>query len=234
MTDNDKPTNSGDSTREPKDFEVTEGTIEPKAETPGATDPEVVDWQERAAEPQRTRGTVSYQDESTTAREPTLAERRARRKALDDEREAQYAIEREAARKKKLRKRILIGSGVTVGVVAVVAVIYAAVTPDEVTAQCVANDDQVIQSDENLCDENYVRSQGGYSSGGFFFIPIGGGGYRQYGYNYGGSGVPGQRVSGGSSIAPSGNTNVKTASGKSVQRGGLGVNSSSGGKSGGS
>ncbi|MDQ3579344.1 MAG: hypothetical protein M3443_17480, partial [Actinomycetota bacterium] len=79
-------------------------------------------------------------------------------------------------------------------------------------------------------DPSYAASNGGYTSGGFIFI--GGSSYR---YNYGGTGAIGQRVSGGSYTAPSGNTSVKTQSGKSVQRGGLGVGSSgSGGKSGGS
>jgi hypothetical protein len=185
-------------------------------------------------EPEPRRGQVRYQDaETTTPREPTVGELRARRKALAQEHEREVTEREEAERKSTLRRRILIGGGVTVGVVALVAVWYAAATPDEVTAHCVG-DDQVIQSNENVCDENYVRSQGGYVSNGIFFLPlIGGGGFGQYHYNYGGAGVPGQRVTGGSIAAPSGNTTVKTNSGKTVQRGGFGV-SSGGSKSGGS
>lgn len=176
------------------------------------------------------RGAMRFQDaESTTPREPTVGEQRARRMALERQREEQIAVRDAAERKSKVRRRILIGSGVTVGVVAMVAVWYAAATPDEVTANCVADDD-VIQTEDN-CDEDYVRSHNGYHSGGFFFLPIGGGGYRQYHYNYGGTGAVGQKVSGGSTVAPSGST-VKTSSGKTIQRGGFGI--SGGGKSGGS
>jgi hypothetical protein len=116
-------------------------------------------------------------------------------------------------------------------VVALVAVWYAAATPDEVTAHCVGQSDSLSES-EDYCDENYVRSHGGYHSGGIFFLPIPGGGYNQYRYNYGGS-VAGGRVTGGSYTAPSGNTTVKSSSGRTVQRGGFGI-SSGGSKSGGS
>jgi hypothetical protein len=191
---------------------------------------------EATEEEQRPSGRIRFQDpETTKPREPTLGEQRARRKALEREAEQEEAdrLERyEGERKSRLRRRILIGSGVTVGVVALVAVWYSAATPNEVTANCVANDD-VLAADENVCDENYVTSHGGYHSGGIFFMPIPGGGYNQYHYNYGGSVGPGNRVSGGSTAAPSGNTTVKTKTGKTVQRGGFGI-SSGGSKSGGS
>ncbi|WP_436493123.1 hypothetical protein [Actinokineospora sp. HUAS TT18] len=175
------------------------------------------------------RGSISYQEPGkTTPREASLADKRAREVARRKEREAQEAAYAEAERKRKLRKRILIGAGVTVGVVAVVAVIYAASTPDEVTATCTDSNGVIV--DDDFCDESYATSHGGYHSGGFIYI--GGSSYR---YNYGGTGVKGQTVSGGSYVAPSDRTPVRTASGKSVQRGGLGVGgSSSGGKSGGS
>lgn len=199
MTDNDRP----------------KGPDEPT--TPGGGPP--------VGEPERRRGSMSFQDpHSTTPREPTLAERRSRELAVRRQREEELAAQEEAERKAKKRKRILIGGGVTVGVVAVVAVIYAASTPDEVTAHCVDQGGVVV--DEEYCDENYARGHGGYVSGGFIYI--GGTSYR---YNYGGSGVKGQAISGGSYVAPSADTPVKTASGKPVQRGGLGVG---GGKSGGS
>ncbi|WP_235926781.1 hypothetical protein [Actinokineospora pegani] len=172
------------------------------------------------------RGSVNFQDpSSTTPREPTLAEQRARREALRREREREVAEYEEAERKRNKRKRILIGAGVTVGVVAVVAVIYASATPDEeVTAQCVDSNGVIV--DDDYCDAN-SSSHNGYSSGGFIYI--GGSSYR---YNYGGSGTVGQRVTGGSYAAPSSGTSVKTQSGKTVQRGGLGVGGS--GKSSGS
>ncbi|HEV2781834.1 MAG TPA: hypothetical protein VGX25_20805 [Actinophytocola sp.] len=183
-------------------------------------------------QPEGRRGQIRFQDpETTKPRAPTLGEQRARKRAVEQERERELAEREEAERKSRLRRRILIGSGVTVGVVAVIAVWYAAATPDEVTARCVTSD-SALSPDENYCDENYVTSHGGYHSGGFFFIPIPGGGYNQYRYNYGGTVGPGNRVTGGSTVAPSGRTTVKTASGKTVQRGGFGI--SSGGKSGGS
>lgn len=126
---------------------------------------------------------------------------------------------------------MLIGSGVTVGVVAMVATWYVAATPDEVTANCVDNNG-VLAANESFCDESYARGQpGSYYSGGFWFIPLATGGFGQYQYNYGGNVGPGGRVTGGSTVAPSGRTTVKTSSGKTVQRGGFGI--SSGGSKGG-
>ena len=200
-----------------------------------AEDPDKPGTPEPEADEPAKRGRMSFQDpETTKPREPTLAEQRARRKATEDEaeRELAEAAERvEIERKAKTRRRVLIGSGVTVGVAALVAVWYQAASPSTVTANCVSNDD-VLASDENVCDENYVTSHGGYYSGGFFFLPIPGGGYNQYHYYYGGSVGPGGHLTGGSATAPSSRTTVKTSSGKTVQRGGFGI--SSGGKTGGS
>lgn len=206
MTDNDKPTDDG-SPEQPPPYQPPEAREVSEAR----------------------RGSVSYQEPGKTApRAPSLADQRAREVARRREREAAEAEYLETERKRKKRKRILIGAGVTVGVVAVVAVIYAAATPDPVTATCTDSNGVVVE--EDFCDENYARSHGGYHSGGFIFI--GGSSYR---YNYGGAGSPGQRVTGGTYVAPSGNTPVRTASGKSVSRGGLGVSGGSGGgKSGGS
>ncbi|MGW4396053.1 hypothetical protein ACWEHA_12245 [Amycolatopsis nivea] len=187
-------------------------------------------------------GSMRFQDANTQPRQPSVAEQRARKQAIaDQERERQAAVAaREAADAKAATKRkILIGSGVTVGLVGLVATFYTIAKPAEVTASCVSSDG-VIQ-DDRYCDESYATSHGGHYSGGFWFIPIpGGGGYTQYRYNYGGSGNIGQHVSGGSYTAPSGNTNVSTKSGTSVQRGGFGISGKSGssfggtGKSGGS
>ncbi|RSM66186.1 hypothetical protein DMH03_03405 [Amycolatopsis sp. WAC 01376] len=182
---------------------------------------------------------MRFQDDSTQARQPSLAEQRARQQALAEQ-ERQEVLAAEAARaaekKSSTKKKILIGTGVTVGLVGLVATFYTVAKPDEVTAVCAAKDTEIVQDDRN-CDENYVRSQGGYVSGGFFFLPIGGfgGPMQSYRYNYGGSGQIGQRVSGGSYTAPPG-ANVSTKSGKSVQRGGFGISGKSGssGKSGGS
>jgi hypothetical protein len=176
-------------------------------------------------------GSMRFQDPDTTKpREPTLAEQRARRKAMEEREEAEAArAEAEAAAAK--RRKVLIGSGVAVGLVGVVAAWYLVGTPQEVNAVC--TDDSGTVVDDNYCDDNYISSQhGSYnSSTGFWIIPWGGG-YRQYRYNYGGTGVVGSPVAGGSYTAPSSHATVKTKSGTTVQRGGFGISGS--GKSGGS
>jgi hypothetical protein len=180
---------------------------------------------------------MRFQDSNTQPREPSLAEQRARRQALADE-ERDEELARQADTKAATRRKILIGSGVTVGLVGLVATFYTVAKPEgDVTAVCTDKDGVVVQNDD-YCDDNYVTSHGGYHSGGFLFLPIPGGGYNSYRYNYGGSGVVGQRVAGGSYDPPSARTNVTTKSGKSVQRGGFGISGKSGsggsGKSGGS
>jgi len=186
------------------------------------------------------RGSMRFQDENTAPRQPSLGEQRARRQALIEEQEREEAEARNAEiaqRKASTKRKILVGSGVTVGLVGLVATYYTVAKPAEVTASC-TNQNGIVVADDNNCDEAYVTTHGGYSSGGFLFVPIfGGSGYNSYRYNYGGQGVVGSPVSGGSYTAPS-NANVTTKSGKSVQRGGFGISgkagSGSGGKSGGS
>jgi type II secretory pathway pseudopilin PulG len=188
------------------------------------------------------RGAMRFQDESTTPREPTLAEQRARRKAIVEEQEREEA-ERQALevaeRKSATKRKILIGSGVTVGLVGLVSAWYIAATPNEVNAVCTDASGKVV-GDDNYCDESYATSHGGYYNPGtgFMFIPIPGGGFNQYRYNYGGSGPVGSTVSGGSYTKPPSNAKVTTNSGKTVQRGGFGISgkssSGTGGKSGGS
>ncbi|MFB9930714.1 hypothetical protein ACFORO_22485 [Amycolatopsis halotolerans] len=194
-------------------------------------------------EEQKKPGSMRFQDASTQPRQPSVAEQRARKQAIaDQERERQEALAaREAADAKAATKRkILIGSGVTVGLVGLVATFYTIAKPAEVTASCVTSDG-VIQ-DDKYCSDDYVTANHGHYSGGFWIIPLSGGGFTQYRYNYGGTGNVGQHVAGGSYTAPSGNTNVSTKSGTSVQRGGFGISGKSGtsggtggtGKSGGS
>ena len=175
--------------------------------------------------PQDQRGQIRRQEPGRTKpRPPTLAEQRARAAAIEQQREQQLALEAEDARRRKLRKRLLIGGGAAVGVAGVVAIWYAVSSPDDVVAQCV-KDDVVVE--DQYCDENYARTHGGYTSGGFIYI--GGSSYR---YNYGAPSTPiGQKVSGGSYTMPKG-ANITTKSGTVVQRGGFGV--SGGSKSGGS
>lgn len=175
------------------------------------------------------RGSMRFQDSNTQPKQPSLAEQRARQQALVQE-ERDEELARQADAKSATRRKILIGSGVTVGLVGLVATFYSVAKTESVTAVC-TDANGIVQNDDN-CDESYVTSHGGYNSGGFLFLPIGGGGYNSYRYNYGGSGTVGQRVSGGSFDAPSSRTNVNTKSGKSVQRGGFGISGKSGGTGG--
>lgn len=165
------------------------------------------------------RGQIRHQEPGTTApRPPTLGEQRARQVA--QQRREQLQVQ-DQERQRKRRKRLLVGGGVTAGVVAAVAIWYAASQPDEVTAYCVADDDVVVE-DRN-CDESYVNTSGGYLTGGFFYI-----GGRQYHYHYGGVPTPlGQRVTGGSTVRPKGVT-ITTRSGTTIQRGGFGIRGTSG------
>lgn len=185
------------------------------------------------------RGRIREQDPSTTTpREPTLAEQRARREHERRERAQHDATVAAEERKRKNRKRVLIGGGVAVGVVALVAIAYAASQPDEVTGQCV-DQNNVVQPDE-VCQT--ARPSGGYYSGGTF-VPIflgGFGGGSQYHYNYGSQSPVGSVARGGSVAAPPSGTSVRgssgssvgTSSGGTVSRGGLGVGGSSSGTSG--
>jgi hypothetical protein len=170
---------------------------------------------------------MRFQDETTTPREPTLAERRAREQARRRAEEAERAAEEEAGRKKRVRKRVLIGSGVTVGLVAVVAIGYALAAPEEeVQAQCVDEESGVIVDDSNCVTP--AANPTYHGGGGGYFIFLGSGG-RQYRYNYGGSGALGQPVSGGTASAPKDGVTVRSSSGRVLSGG-----SSSGGTSAGS
>ena len=169
---------------------------------------------------------MRFQDETSRPREPTLAERKAREQAERRQREAAEQAEADAERSRTRRKRILIGAGVTVGLVAVIAIGYSIAQPDdEVSARCV--DDSGVVVDESNCVTPAASSSGYHSGGGFYPIFIGAGG-AQYHYNYGGSGSLGQPVSGGTTTVPRNSTRVTTPSGKSVS---VGSSDSSGGKS---
>ncbi|WP_298182210.1 hypothetical protein [Saccharomonospora sp.] len=182
-----------------------------------------------------TRGSMRFQDpETTTPREPTLAEKRARLRAEEEQRrreEEQRRAQQEAESKADTRRKVLAGGGVTVGLVGLVAAWYLVAAPEDVTAVCTTADGTVV--DDDYCDDDYVRSHGGYYSGGWLFLPSPGGGHDQYRYNYGGQGTVGQRVEGGTFTRPS-NAEIKTNSGKTIQRGGFGISGGSFGKSGGS
>ena len=200
-------------------------TAHDESDTPA--DPDL----ETAESTPRRRGGIRQQDENTTPREPTLAERRARERAERRRREEEEQRVADEAAGRKKRKRIFIGAGVTVGVVALIAVGYAVAQPDEeIQANCV--DDAGVVVDDSNCAvpaENTTATGGG----GFAFFPIFlGAGGRQYHYNYGGTGTIGQPVSGGTTTVPRDGTPVRTSSGSStVTRGGLGVSKSTSGSS---
>lgn len=168
--------------------------------------------------PQRKGQMRQQQPGVTQPRQPSLAESRARLHAQQQE-QARFQAEAAAwEKKRKRRKRLLIGGGVTAGVVGLVAIWYAAASPDNVRAQCTEND---VIVDDDYCDESYYSSRGGYHSNGFIYV--GGHSYRYY---YGSSGSVGQKVSGGSYTLPKG-ASVTTNSGKTIQRGGFGLTSKS-------
>ena len=125
-----------------------------------------------------------------------------------------------------------------VGVVALVAVVYAASSPDEVEAQCV-DPQGVVVPDENCGG----TQQGGYYNSSGVFVPIFIGGFgNQYHYNYGSSSPVGTVAQGGTTAPPPSGTSVRsgttgsslgsTSSSGTVSRGGLGVGGSSSGTSG--
>lgn len=194
---------------------------------------------------ERPHGTIRYQDPGfTTPREPTLAEQRAREQAERHREESAAAELAEAERKTQVRRRVMIGGGVTVGVVALVSAFYAAAAygadSDSMTATCTGQDGtRTVAEQDQLCDDNYVTSHGGHidQNSGMYFMPIilpggGFGGWNQYRYSYSprGSSIPspGQTVSTPDFTKPSSGTKVSTRSGSTIQRGGFGISSKSG------
>src|SRR6202008_4352592 len=86
-------------------------------------------------------GSMRFQDPGTTRpRPPTVAEARARDRAIRKQQEIEEArLAAEAKRQK--RNRRLVGGAAVVGVVGVVAGLgYWALSPSRVTAQCVRDD----------------------------------------------------------------------------------------------
>jgi len=97
-----------------------------------------------------------------------------------------------------------------VGVVAGMG--YWALSPRTVNAQCVQEDST---GGPIIVPDSYCTGHGGGTGG--LFIYSG----HQYRYYYGSTGTVGARPSGGTTIAPKGTT-IKTSSGTTIQRGGLG------------
>lgn len=187
-------------------------------------------------------GRIHYQDPGTaTPREPTMAERKARERAQRRQDDAERAEQAEAARKSNNRRKVMIGSGVTVGVVALVASFYSAATYSQEanasTQYCAGVDGQPVAEQEKFCDPKYVQENGGsYNPGTGMFImpflmPSGGIGQHTYrhGYTPGGAAPPsvGSPVSSPNFNKPT-DSNVKTKSGNTISRGGFGVGSKSG------
>jgi hypothetical protein len=211
--------------------------------TPQTDGPASAPWANAPAEQpaEAPRGRIRQQDGSTAPREPTLAEKRAREQKLRADREA---VRLKEARS-KTTKRVLIGAGATVGVVALIAAVYAGSGggSESVEARCV-DDQGVVVPDEN-CSGTQSQGQVSNGGGGFAFVPIFlGGGGRQYHYNYGGSGGVGQVATGGNVSPPPSGTTVRSGTSGStlgstsrsgtISRGGLGVGGGSSSSSGGS
>lgn len=192
-------------------------------------------------------GQMRYQDgDTTTPREPTLAEKKARERAYQRQQE-QEATELAAARKKTdTRRRVMVGSGVSVGVVALVASFYSGYTysmqKDAAQATCTAEHPETgetIAQPEEYCEDGYAQQHGHYNhSTGMMMMPIflGGGNYggsvpaSQYKHSYSPVGsstsAPGQKVNNPNFTKPSGQ--ITSQSGKTIQRGGFGIGSKSG------
>jgi hypothetical protein len=160
-----------------------------------------------------TSGSMRFQEPGTTRpRPPTVGETRAREKAERKRKELEQARV-EAELKRYQRKQRLKGGVAVVGVVGVVAALgYWALSPRTVNAQCVQED---ASGGPIIVPDSYCTGHGGGTGG--LFIYSG----HQYRYYYGSSGTVGARPAGGTTIAPKGTT-VKTSSGTTVQRGGLG------------
>ena len=92
-------------------------------------------------EPPR-RGSMRFQDEHTQARQPSLAEQRARQQAIAQQEQDEIAG-RAAAAKAATKRKLLIGSGVTVGLVGLVATFYSVAKTESVTAVCTDSNDVV-------------------------------------------------------------------------------------------
>ena len=159
-------------------------------------------------------GSMRFQDPATARpRPPTVGETRAREKAERERKEFERA-RFEANVKRYHRNQRLKGGAAVVGVVGVVAALgYWALSPRTVTAQCVQEN---AAGGPIIVPDSYCSGHGGGTGG--LFIYSG----NQYRYYYGSTGTIGARPSGGTTVAPKGDT-IKTSSGTTIQRGGLGT-----------
>ncbi|MFC9963706.1 hypothetical protein [Nocardia ignorata] len=178
--------------------------------------------------PQPRPGRVARQEPGRTQpRPPTVAEARAREKARKQAEQAERAAAEAAEAKRRTRKRVMIGGVAVVGVAALVGggyLAYRAVNaPEQVTASCVQidqNGQEVVVPDE-YCGDGKTNFRSDSSGGMGSLILLG---WPQYRYHYGGNATIGRPPSGGTSVKPR-NAEIKTKSGTTVQRGGLGSKS---------
>jgi hypothetical protein len=157
---------------------------------------------EAPTEPSRA-GSIREQDGSTVPAAPSPAAAR-RRLMAEDAREAKRG---EDERHRRTRRRVMIGSGVALGVVGIAAIIYWSAPGSTTTAHCVDDNDRPVAA--SYCDNG--------THAGSFFLFAG----SQYHYYYGGAVGSAGRYSGGSLAQPRSGT-VRTDSGKTIQRGGFG------------
>ncbi|MGY1979013.1 hypothetical protein [Nocardia gipuzkoensis] len=222
-TDRSTPAPSGPAEQPEIDWSTPTSAAPDNASAPGAGEPPA------ASAPRP--GSIQRQQPGVTQPRPqTVAEARARDKARRRAEEAQRAAAAAEEAKKRTRKRVMIGGVAIVGVAALVGggyLAYRALTaPDRVTAQCVkVENGQEIVVDDAYCGDGRPGfvNDGGVNPG---LIILGGG--PQYRYYYGGTGTVGRPPTGGTTIKPK-NAEIKTKSGTTIQRGGLGSKSTGGG-----
>lgn len=179
-------------------------------------------------------GSIERQEPGVTQpRPPTVAEARARDKARKRAEEAHRAATAAADAKRRTRNRVLIGGVAIVGVAGLVGGGYLAYralsAPDKVTASCVRIDEngQEIVVEDQYCrpgQTGFVDNDNSHPhAGGVILL----GGWPQYRYYYGGSTAVGKPPTGAVTVRPKG-AEIKTKTGTTVQRGGLGSKSTGG------
>ncbi|MFF0631965.1 hypothetical protein ACFYTS_05640 [Nocardia sp. NPDC004151] len=191
-----------------------------------------------APQPPRRGSIISQEAGITQPRPPTVAEVRAREKARKRAEEQQQAEAEAAEAKQRKKKRVLIGGAAVAGIAALVGggyLVASAWSGPDVTASCtvVADKGEIVpigngqtvtadrDNQEIVVPDNYCSSA---TSGGHpgthtsTFIYLG----HSYRYYYGGNTTIGRAPTGGTTVAPKGAT-VKTKSGSTIQRGGLGA-----------